>query len=215
MYQQITVKTLHNQGSKNTQIARTLGCHRNTVLNVLQRDTVIEKQSRQKGSVFDSHKKQIEKWMKQKISILRQFEMLSQEYGVKSTYVNLCKYIQVRIPKEKEAFGVQMTEPGEMCEIDFGYLGMLPGPMGTRVKTYGLVVVLLYSRLGFYAITHDQKLGTLTRELENAFLYFDGVPKRLKVDNMKTAILKNQHYDLEFNQDFLEFANYYINVVVA
>jgi len=44
-------------------------------------------------------------------------------------------------------------------------------------------------------------------------LYFGGVPKKLKVDNMKTAILKNQHYDLEFNQDFLEFAYHYNTVI--
>lgn len=213
MYQQITVKTLHKQGSKNTEIAKTLGCHRNTVLNVLKREGFIEKQTRQKGSLFDPYQSQIKEWIEKGITILRQFEMLGENYGVKSTYVNLCKYIQVRFPKEQEAFGVQITEPGEVAEIDFGYLGMLPGHSGKLVKTYGLVVVLTYCRLGFYAITYDQKLETLIKELENAFLYFGGVPKRLKVDNMKTAILKNQHYDLEFNQAFLEFAYHYNTVI--
>lgn len=82
------------------------------------------------------------------------------------------------------------------------------------MKTYGLAVVLAYSRLGFYAICYDQKLETLCKELENAFVYFGGVTLKLKVDNMKTAILKNQHYELDFNQDFLEFAQYYNAVVV-
>ena len=214
MYQQITVKTLHNQGNKNTEIARTLGCHRNTVFNVLKRENFIEIQTRQKGSLFDPYQSQIKDWIRQHISRLRQFEMLTETYGVKSTYVNLCKYIQARFPKQKEAFGVQVTEPGEVAELDFGYLGMLPGPMGTVVKTYGLCVVLHYSKLGFYAITYNQKLETLVKELENAFSYFDGVPRRLKIDNMKTAILKNQHYDLEFNQDFLEFAYHYNTVIV-
>src|SRR5207248_1387858 len=48
----------------------------------------------------------------------------------------------------------------------------------------------------------------------NALLYFGGVPRRLKDDNMKTAIFKNQHYELEFNQDFLEFANHYGAVII-
>ena len=86
---------------------------------------------------------------------------------------------------------------------------MFPGPLGTLVKTYGLAVILHYCRLGFYALTYDQKLETLIKELENAFEYFSGVPERLKVDNMKTAILKNQHYDLEFNPDFLGFTYHY------
>lgn len=213
MHQQITIKTLHNQGSKNTDIARQLGCHRNTVGNVLHRETFIEKQTRTKGSLFDSYQYQIEEWLKKDISILRQFEMLTETYGVKSTYVNLCKYIQVHFPKQPEAFGVQVTIPGEVAEVDFGYLGMFPSPLGTLVKTYGFVVVLPYSRLGFYAITYDQKLSTLIVELENAFSYFGGVPRNIKVDNMKTAILKNQHYDLEYNLNFLEFA-YHCNTVV-
>lgn len=214
MYQQITVKTLHNQGSKNTEIARQLGCHRNTVWNVLRRENFIEKQTRSKGSLFDPYQSQIKEWLDQNVSILRQFEILTETYGVHSTYVNLCKYIQVHFPKQPEAFGVQMTEPAEVAEVDFGYLGMLPGPLGTFVKTYGLAVVLCYSKLGFYTITYDQKLRTLISGLENAFSYFGGVPKKLKVDNMKTAILKNQHYHLEFNQDFLEFCYHYNTVIV-
>lgn len=214
MYKQITIKTLHRQGFTQSTIAKQLGCHRHTIANVLRRENFIEKQTRQKGSLFDPYQQQIKDWIEQGISILRMYEMLSQTYGIHSTYVNLCKYIQVRFPKPKEAFGVQQRTPGEVAEVDFGYLGMFTGPIGTVVKTYGLCVVLNYSRLGFYAIAYDQKLETLVKELENALLYFGGVPKRLKVDNMKTAILKNQHYDLEFNQDFLEFAYHYQTVIV-
>lgn len=53
------------------------------------------------------------------------------------------------------------------------------------MKTHGLP----FSKLGYYGLTYDQKLETLVKEIENAFLYFHGVPKKLKVDNMKTAIL--------------------------
>lgn len=214
MYKQITIKTLSKQGVKNTEIARQIGCHRNTVFNVLERENFIEIQTRQKGSLFDPYREQIKEWIDKDITILRQYEMLTEIHGIKSTYVNLCKYIQTRFPKQKEAFGVQITEPGEAAEIDFGYLGMLPGPYGRLVKTFGLVIVLHFSRLGYYAITYDQKLETMIKELELAFVYFGGVPKRLKVDNMKTVILKNQHYDLEFNQDFLEFAYHYNTVII-
>jgi hypothetical protein len=98
------------------------------------------------------------------------------------------------LPKPIEAFGGQNTAPGEEAELDFGYLGMLPGAGGKPVKTWGLVVVLAYSRVGYYAICYDQKLETLMREVAQAFSYFGGVPKRLKVDNMRTAILANKHY---------------------
>src|ERR1700716_1851732 len=117
MYKQITIKTLHKQGLGKTEIAKQLGCHRNTVDNVLQRENFIEKQTRTKGSLFDPYETQIKKWIDKKdVTILRMYEILKETYGVKSTYVNLCKYIQVRFPKQPEAFGVQITEPGEVAE---------------------------------------------------------------------------------------------------
>lgn len=214
MYKQITIKTLHRQGEKKSHIAQELGCHRNTVLNIVKRENFIEKQTRVRSSIFDVYKTQIQEWLDKKISRLRIHEMLLENYGVLEKYDTLCKYIQKQFPKKVEAFGVQIHTPGEEAEIDFGYLGMLPGPSSKLVKTYGLAVILPFSRLDFYAICYDQKLETLTSELTRAFDYFGGVPKRLKVDNMKTAILRNQHYDLEFNQDFLEFANHYNTIVI-
>lgn len=214
MYKQITIKTLHNQGEKKSRIAQELGCHRNTVLNIVKRDGLIEKQTRVRSSMFDVYKTQIKEWLDKKISRLRIHEMLLEYYEVLEKYDTLCKYIQKQFPKKVEAFGVQMHTPGETAEVDFGYLGMLPGLSGKAVKTFALAVILPFSRLDFYAICYDQKLETLTSELKNAFDYFGGVPKRLKVDNMKTAILKNQHYDLEFNQDFLGFASHYNTVII-
>lgn len=214
MYKQITIQTLFKQGEKKSRIAYQLGCHRNTVSNIVKRDQVIEKQTRARSSVFDPYKQKIQEYLDKKISRLRIFELLGEEYQVKSTYINLCKYIQNQFPKKVEAYGVQIVEPGEVAEIDFGELGMLPGPLGEKVRTFGLAVVLPYSRLGFYAICYDQRLETLVKGIKAAFNYFGGVPKRLKVDNMKTAILRNQHYDLEFNQDFLEFASHYNTVIL-
>lgn len=214
MYKQITVQTLHKQGVKKSQIARQLGCHRNTVNNILERKTLLDTQTRTKSSIFDPYKDKIKELHEKDVTRVRIHEILKDEYDLHVAYDTLRKYMAKRFPKPVEAFGVQQTAPGEEAELDFGYLGMLPGPSGKLMKTYGLAVVLAYSRLDFYAITYDQKLETLCKELENAFMYFGGVTLRLKVDNMKTAVLKNQHYELDFNQDFLEFANHYTTVIV-
>lgn len=214
MYQQITIQTLHKQGIKHAEIAKQLGCHRNTIRNVLQREKPIEKQTRVKPSSLETYKDKIKDWIDKEITNLRINELLQQNYHIQTTYTTLCKYIQKQFPKTVEAFGVQQAAPGEEAELDFGYLGMLPGLNGKLVKTWGLVAVLSYSRVGYYAICYDQKLETLVKEVVNAFAYFGGVPLRLKVDNMRTAILENQHYDLQFNQDFLEFTNHYATVII-
>src|SRR6266516_1465570 len=214
MYQQYTVQTLHKQGVKHADIARQLGCHRNTVTNILERKTVIEKQTRQRSSLLDAHKVTIKELHEKNVTRVRIHEILRDDHKVHIAYDTLRKYMAKHLPKPVEAFGVQITDPGEEAELDFGYLGKFPGISGKPVKTYGLAVVLSYSRVGYYAICYDQKLATLIKEVKKAFSYFGGVPKKLKVDNMKTAILKNQHYHLEFNQDFLEFASHYNTVIV-
>src|SRR5258708_2796243 len=113
MYKQITVQTLHKQGVPNSEIAKTLGCHRNTVRKILKRNTIIEKQTRVKSSIFDQCKEQIKTWMDENITKLRIHEKLQEEYAIHSSYVNLCIYINKHFPAFVEAFGVQMTNPGE------------------------------------------------------------------------------------------------------
>lgn len=217
MYQQITIKTLVKQGVKQTEIARELGCHRNTVRNIIHKEKVTEKQTRNKTSYFDPYHDQIKQWLDKKVSHLRIYELLKESYGITRTYDSLCKYIQKQFPRLPEAFGVQVTGPGEEAEVDFGYAGLqpvnTPSESLVRGKTWILVVKLCHSRTRFHQITYDQKVTTLTAGITAAFEYFGGVPRRLKVDNLKAAILKNQHYDLEYNQSFLEWANHYGCVV--
>ena len=210
MHKQITIKILKKQGKNNSAIARELNCHRNTVRNILSREKIIEKQVRSKGSYFDFCKGEIEELIvKKNISRLRTYEILDEKYSFNRTYDSLCKYIKKHFPKKIEAFGVQIVDPGEEAEIDFGYLGLLPNNEGGKSKTYVLVIKLSYSRYPYYELTYNQKLETVIHGLDNAFEHFGGVPKKLKVDNMKTAVIRNRKYELEFNQDLLEYSYHY------
>jgi len=71
MNEQTTIQTLHKQGETNASIALILKVHRNTVRNVLKRETIREKQSRVKPSRFDKYKEQIKDWLDQNITNLR------------------------------------------------------------------------------------------------------------------------------------------------
>jgi IS30 family transposase len=68
MHDQRSIQTLHKQGMTNAEIARTRGCHRNTVWKVIKRNRIIEKQTRRKASELDVHKEQIEKWLEANIT---------------------------------------------------------------------------------------------------------------------------------------------------
>ena len=218
MYQQITIQTLAKQGKKKTEIAREMRCHRNTVRNIILIGSARKQQTRSKPSYFDQYHDQIKEWVDKNVSALRMFELLTETCHITRTYDSLCKYIQKEFPKRQEAFGVQVTSPGEEAEVDFGYCGLqpvhAPGTPITRGKTWVLCVTLSHSRASYHETTRDQKVTTLTAGITRAFTFFGGVPKRLKVDNLRAAILQNQHFDLQFNQDFLEWANHYGVVIV-
>lgn len=212
VYEQITIKTLHQQGLKQSEIARQLGCHRNTVRNVLNQE-IRDGQTREKSSGCSPYHETIQGLWEDEVNKIRIHEILRDEYDLQLSYSAVCAYIRKHFPKRNESYGVCNTQPGEEAEFDFGYLGKLPGPSGELVKTWGLVVILSYSRCGYYETTYDQTLETLVKGLINAFRFFGGVPKTLKIDNLKPAVTKNQGKDLEFNRDFLEFAHYYGFVV--
>lgn len=217
MYQQITVKTLAKQNKKHTAIAAEIGCHRNTVRNIINRSSIFEKSIRNKSSYFDQFHDQIKEFLDKKVSQLRIYEILLEKYSFKRTYDSLSKYIRKEFPKVPEAFGVQVTSPGEIAEVDFGYGGLLPvnAPRESirLAKTWFLSVRLNYSRMAYRIMTHDQKVTTFIKGITQAFVFFGGVPKRLKIDNLRSAVTKNQHYDLQFNPDFLDWANHE-NVVI-
>jgi transposase len=137
MYQQITIKTLKNQGKTNRDISVELNCHRNTVANILSRLRPIESQTRDKPSYFDKYFDSIKKYLDQKVSRLRIWEILKAEYTIDRTYDALCKYIQLNFPKHKTAYVVQESDPGETAEVDFGHLRLVRDTVtGLMKKTY-------------------------------------------------------------------------------
>jgi len=214
MYQQITIKTLKNQGKTNKDISIELNCHRNTVANILSRLRPIESQKRDKPSYFDKYFDSIKKYLDQKVSRLRIWEILKAEYTINRTYDALCKYIQTNFPKYREAYVVQETDAGETAEVDFGYLGLFKDiGTGLMKKAYVFIFTLCFSRSSFYCITYDQSVKSFIEAHIKAFSYFGGVTKRVKIDNLKSAVLKNRRYDLEFNKDFLEFSHHYNFVI--
>jgi len=215
MYQQITIKTLKNQGKTNKDIAVELNCHRNTVANILSRKKIIEKQTRDKSSYFDKHYDLIKGYLEKKISRLRIWGILKAGYLIEQTYDSLCKYIQSNFPKYKQAYVVQESDPGETAEVDFGYLGLVKDTTTNLMKkAYVFIFTLCFSRPSFYCVTYDQSVKSFIEAHIKAFSYFGGVPHRVKIDNLKSAVLKNRRYDLEFNKDFLEFSHHY-NFVIA
>jgi transposase len=104
------------------------------------------------------------------------------------------------------------SPPGEVGEIDFGRLGLIPDPSESapdrRRTAWALVVVLPASRHQYVHVTFTQTVAAVIDGLEAAWQSFGGVPRRVVLDNLRAAIAKADRYDPIFQRTMEEYARY-------
>lgn len=105
------------------------------------------------------------------------------------------------------------TGPGEVAQVDFGYVGKLFDPLTGKVrKAYAFVMVLGFSRLMYVDLVFDQKVETWLKLHVDAFEYFGGVPKTVVPDNLKAAVVRcffGFSDKPELNRSYRELARHY------
>ncbi len=164
------------------------------------------------------HRERIKKWLKpegpelgQKRGLrLTKVHTLLARQGVVVPYSSLHRFAVNHCGfGERKHLTVRMSEsgPGEVAEVDFGRLGLVPyPPSGGRRVLWALLIVLVFSRHQFVFVTHEQKLPRLIDGLEDAWTFFGGVSHRLIVDNLKAAVTKADRYDPAFERTFEDYA---------
>jgi len=104
------------------------------------------------------------------------------------------------------------TAPGEVAQVDFGYLGALRDDLtGELRKGWVFVMPLAWSRHMYAEIVFDQKLPTWLVCHQHAFEFFGGVPQRVVLDNLKAAVIRayTREDDPEVQQAYRECAEHY------
>jgi transposase len=105
------------------------------------------------------------------------------------------------------------TSPGEVAQVDFGYVGRLYDPdAGLLRKAWVFVMVLGYSRHMFARVVFDQKVSTWLRLHVEAFEALDGVIATVVPDNLKAAVVRAAFDPSEataLNRSYRELARYY------
>jgi hypothetical protein len=143
---------------------------------------------------------------------LTRVRQLLQRRGVHVAYSSLHRFAVQHCDFGKSGRAtVRMAEcePGELAEVDFGKLGLVPDPeTGRRRVAWALSVILVHSRHQYVHITFSQKLADVIDGLEDAWAWFGGVTRRVVLDNLKAAITKADRYDPIVQRTFEEYARH-------
>lgn len=105
------------------------------------------------------------------------------------------------------------TDPGEIAQVDFGYVGKLyDATAGLMRKAWVFVMVLGFSRHMFCKTVFDQKTETWIQLHIEAFNCFGGAVETIVPDNLKAAVIRAAFAvddKSELNRSYREFARHY------
>jgi len=211
MEKYIAIKTLRERGYSKTKIAKMLGCGRKTVRKILMelesgKEIVIKKKTTPK--MLDIYKDYIMVKVEEELSAVRIYQDLVKEKGYEGSYETVALYVKGL----KNVVNVYMrlhSLPGEEAQVDFGYVGRVVCVDGKLKKVWVFSMGLSYSRYRYYEAVFSQDVKTFIQCHINAFKFFGGVPKTVKIDNLKSAILEASFYEPLYQREYLNFAKYY------
>jgi len=153
---------------------------------------------------------QIEAWLSQKppLRLVRIHELLVRQ-GVVVGYTTLRRYAERELGWHKRPPTVLLSDPplGEEAQVDFGEMGWHVDETGRRRKLRALIVTLSCSRYQFVWPTWEQTVAEVCAGLDGAWWFFDGVVKRVVLDNASSMVVRAHPTDPELNRSFREYAD--------
>ncbi len=95
-------------------------------------------------------------------------------------------------------------------QVDFGYATLFYfNKDGHRVKVWIFVATLSYSRYAYYELVENQSVNTFIKCHINVFEFFGGVPKTVKIDNLKAGVLKANFYEPQIQKQYANMLSFY------
>jgi len=202
------------QGLSFAQTARALGLHPQTVVKWARTAQYRLRQSPPRASRLDPFKGQILRLLDTHPYSAQQIWQRLREDGFTGGITIVRAYVRRMRPPKREAFLRLSFARGECAQIDWGEYGSI-AVGSTRRRLSFFVMVLAYSRLLYVEFTVMQTMEHFLACHENAFRAIQGVPAKLMVDNLKSAVLQRLTGQAPvFNPRYLDFARHWAFSVV-
>jgi len=203
------IKTSHeNQGLTCPQIAGAIGLDERTVRKWINQKRYIPRKATVRPSKLDRFKAQIISLLEKYPYSATQIFQRIQEEQYDGGYTIVKEYVRKIRPHRVEPFLKLSFAPGECAQVDWGSYGSVRVGSTSRKLSF-FIMVLCYSRMMYVEFTVSQSMEHFMACHQNAFNLL-GIPKRIMVDNLKSAVLKRALGENPIlNPKYLDFANHY------
>jgi transposase len=189
-------------------IARELALHPDTVRRAIGADQFSNSKTLRK-SVVDPYADFIRQVLEKhpRLCATRIYQMI-RDRGYIGSIVQLRRFVACIRPTHKDAFLRLLTFPGEQGQVDWASFGTVSvGRAQRRLSCF--VITLSYSRALYLEFFFDQKMESFLRGHVNAFADWQGVPRTLLYDNLKSAVLERRGDNIHFHPRLTELSAHY------
>ena len=186
------IRILKQQGKSEREISRLTGHSRTTIKKYLQSDSEPAYQKRaRRGSKLDPYKG----YLRDRVGAAHPHrlpatvlyrEIKAQGYAGGQRIVNT--YVATLYPQPVEDVVRFETPAGQQMQVDWCVFRRGSDPLSAFVATLG------FSRYSYVEFVCNERFESLRACHEHAFDYFQGVPKEVLYDNMRTVILARNAY---------------------
>lgn len=189
-------------------IAQQLGLHPETVALAVQTDRFKNPRTLRR-SVTDPYADFIRELLARypRLRATRIFQMI-RDRGYSGSIVQLRRFVATVRPAHRQAFLSLRTFPGEQAQVDWAHFGEVRVG-GARRRLSCFVITLSYSRALYLEFFFDQRMESFLRAHIHAFEDWQGLPKTLLYDNMRSVVLERHGDAIHFHPRLLELAAHY------
>lgn len=142
------------------------------------------------------------------LSAQRIYQDLVEDGGYHGSYDSIKRYIR-KVRKKAPAFFERLPVfPGREAQVDFSQ-GPMIGDGTHKRRSWLFKMTLSFSRHAFEELVYAQDVETFLRCHEHAFGFFGGVAETVKIDNLKSGVLRAHLYEPTLNPVYLAFSTWY------
>lgn len=220
------IKLMRNEKSLSiNQISKVLGVNWRTAKKYADEDQLPEEKIRKKSGMMYTEKwgEIVGDWLWEDQKLKKKHRRTNkgifaalQELGFKGSYRTLSYFIKDwhggREDIEEETRNKnfeRLIHPPAEAQLDFGLMQAVQD--GKYRDIHCLVMTLPFSNSAYAIALPSENQECLLYGMKKIFEQLGGIPRKIRIDNMKTAVIKprNRKEETVFTDEFLQFSNHY------